>query len=67
MKFFSVILISAALMGTDFIAPVKISDISFRDAVWDDKDNIYYSEQKISNITDRDRAVVLYLFDACYS
>jgi hypothetical protein len=47
--------------------PISIGDISFTAAQWDDFYNIRYSTHKISNYTSTQRAVILYLFEACFS
>jgi hypothetical protein len=44
-----------------------IGDVSFKDAVWDDSGNLLFSRQKVSDLTRDGRAVILYLFEACFS
>jgi hypothetical protein len=46
---------------------INIGSITFNDAKWDNTFNINLSRQNISEITKKDKAVVLYFFDVCFS
>ncbi|MBN2858113.1 MAG: hypothetical protein JXN63_06905 [Candidatus Delongbacteria bacterium] len=47
--------------------PISIGSVSFTAAEWDDFYNIDYSSHRINDYTANDRAVILYLFEACFS
>lgn len=47
--------------------PISIGSVSFTAAEWDDFYNIDYSSHRINNYTSTEIAVVLYLFEACFS
>lgn len=47
--------------------PISVGRVSFTAARWDNSFNISYSRQNIAALTGRDKAVVLYLFEACFS
>jgi len=69
MKFiFSIIALQATLLtaGLEY-DHIAVGSVSFKDAVWDQNNNIFYSKQEIGNLTINNKAVVLYLFEACFS
>ncbi len=47
--------------------PINVGSVSFTSAKWDNSYNISYSRQNIAGLTGRGKAVVLYLFEACFS
>jgi len=47
--------------------PINVGSVSFTAAKWDNSFNISYSRQNVAALTGRDKAVVLYLFEACFS
>ncbi|HAQ62373.1 TPA: hypothetical protein DCR49_10325 [Candidatus Delongbacteria bacterium] len=47
--------------------PINVGSVSFTAARWDNSYNISYSRQNIAGLTGRGKAVVLYLFEACFS
>ena len=68
MKFINLILIISALLKAAWIdEPINVGSVSFNAAKWDNSYNISYSRQNISSLTNRNKAVVLYLFEACFS
>lgn len=62
---FILLSIFISLSAIDF-PEVNIGSISFKDAQWDNSSNILFSRQRISEITNQNRAVVLYFFEACF-
>jgi hypothetical protein len=67
-KFINLILIVSALLKAAWTDnPIAVGSVSFQDAIWDDSDNILYSKQKVNNLTKDGKAVVLYLFESCFS
>lgn len=46
---------------------INVGSISFKDALWDNIYNVIYSKQKVSDLTANNKAVVLFLFEACFS
>jgi hypothetical protein len=47
--------------------PISIGNVSFEAAQWDNVYNISTSRQKVAQITNNNKAVVLYLFEACFT
>jgi hypothetical protein len=62
-----ILLISSFLIAGTADDPEHVGSVSFRDAVWNETGNILYSKQKISDLTKDGKAVVLYLFESCFS
>ncbi|MDD3044775.1 MAG: hypothetical protein PHF33_04880 [Candidatus Delongbacteria bacterium] len=64
---FSFIILQAGLLiaGLEY-DPIAIGSVSFKDAVWDKNNNILYSTQEINSLTKDNRAIILYLFEACF-
>jgi hypothetical protein len=67
-KFINLILIVSALLKAAWTDnPIAVGSVSFRDAVWNESGSILYSKQNISDLTKDGKAVVLYLFESCFS
>lgn len=47
--------------------PVSVGSVSFTAAEWDDFYNVDYSYHMINRYTSTEKAVILYLFEACFS
>jgi len=67
-----IIILLISFVFTDLFAglvddPISVGRVSFTAARWDNSFNISYSRQNIAALTGRDKAVVLYLFEACFS
>jgi len=69
LKIIAVILISITsyVVGAVSENPVRTGEISFKDAFWDRSGNLLHSKQKVADLTDQNKAVVLYFFEACFS
>ncbi|HXK49287.1 MAG TPA: hypothetical protein PKW56_02385 [Clostridiales bacterium] len=69
LKIIAVIIISvnSFILGSVSENPARTGEISFKDAFWDKSGNIFYSKQKVSDLTSQNKAVVLYFFEACFS
>ena len=69
LKIIAVIIISvnSILLGSVSENPARTGDISFKDAFWDKTGDLFFSRQKVSDLTSQNKAVVLYFFEACFS
>lgn len=68
LKFFVLMIVTVISMSGAWIDnPISVGSVTFEDADWDNTYNIYNSRQKIAFHTANNRAVVLYLFDACFT
>jgi len=61
------LILSVQLSGSWTDDPINVGSVSFKDASWDNAYNISLSRHKISDITSNNKAVVLYLFEACFT
>jgi len=60
-------IITMPLFGIWSDDPVNVGSVSFIDADWDNSYNISFSKHRISELTNFNKAVVLYLYDACFT
>ncbi|MBN2858512.1 MAG: hypothetical protein JXN63_08950 [Candidatus Delongbacteria bacterium] len=69
LKIIAVIIISvnSIILGSVSENHARTGEISFKDALWDKSGNIFYSRQKVADLTSQNKAVVLYFFEACFS
>lgn len=66
-KIITAIILSLSTIYGRIDNPISIGSVSFTAAQWDDFYNIRYSTHRISDYTSTERAVILYLFEACFS
>lgn len=66
-KLMIAIIFSLSSIYANIEDPISIGSISFTAAEWDNLYNIQYTSHQINDYTMTDRAVILYLFDACFS